>query len=352
MKTTQEIYEAMLETVAERSGFSPDDSCDLAVRLYAAAAQLESLYAYADWSRQQCFPQTAVGEYLDLHAACHRVSRAAAAAARGYVTIYLPEELPLDVPVSAGTRFAVPDGPTFHLTQDCTIEAGSLSAQVEAECDVTGHEGNVAAGEICALVEAPSYVSAVNNLSAFTGGAEEESDEHLRLRVLEACRRIPNGANAAYYEAVALEQPGITSAVAIPSYFGDGTVALCISGDYDSPTALQQAAVRTALAPRTELGVTLAVIPPIPQTVNVALSVWPVDGVRASDAVAAAREAIMDYFDRPMLQRGVYLAQLGSQVYNTGLVKNFHFTSPTADSAPDAQKLYLLGTLTVTEGSE
>ncbi len=204
MNTTQEIYESMLETVAGRSGFSPDDSCDLAVRLYAAAAQLESLYAYADWSRQQCFPQTAVGEYLDRHAACHRVSRAAAAAASGYVTIYLPEGLPFDVPVNVGTRFAVPDGPTFHLTQDCTIEAGSLSVQAKAECDVTGHIGNVAAGEICALVEAPSYVSAVSTLSAFTGGAEAESDEHLRLRVLEACRRIPNGANAAYYEAVAL----------------------------------------------------------------------------------------------------------------------------------------------------
>ncbi len=351
MKTTQEIYEAMLETVAERSGFSPDESCDLAVRLYAAAAQLESLYAYADWSRQQCFPQTAVGEYLDRHAACHRVSRMQATAARGNVTVYLPGELPFPVDVEAGTRFAVPDGPTYHLTQDCTIAARSLSVEAEAECDETGPVGNVAAGEICALVEAPSYVSAVANLTAFTGGAEEESDEHLRLRVLEACRRIPNGANAAYYEAVALEQPGVTSAVAIPRAFGDGTVGMCISGNFGAPTSSQLAAVRAALAPRTELGITLGILPPVTQTVNVSLTVWPVDGVRAADAIAAAREAISDYFDRPVLQRGVYLSQLGSKIYNTGLVKNFSFTLPTEDSPPDPSVLYLLGTVVITEGT-
>ena len=32
MKTTKEIYEAMLEGVESRSGFAADDSCDLAVR--------------------------------------------------------------------------------------------------------------------------------------------------------------------------------------------------------------------------------------------------------------------------------------------------------------------------------
>ncbi len=351
MKTTQEIYEAMLETVAQRSGFAPDDSCDLAVRLYAAAAQLESLYAYADWSRQQCFPQTAVGEYLDRHAACHRVSRMEAKAARGYVTLYLPEAMPFDIAIDEGTRFAVPDGPTFHLTEECTILAHSRSASAAAECDVAGLAGNVAAGEICALLEAPSYVSAVSNTAAFTGGAEEESDEHLRLRVLEACRRIPNGANAAYYETVALEQPGVTSAVAIPHYFGDGTVGMCISGNFGSPTPAQLTAVRVALMPRTELGITLGILPPITQTVNVSLTIWPADGVRAADAIAATRAAITDYFERPVLQRGVYLSQLGSKVYNTGLVKNFRFTSPAADSLPSADTLYLLGTVTVTEGS-
>ena len=68
MKTTRQIYEEMREQMAQRSGYAPDDGCELAVRLYAAAAQIESLYAYADWSRRQCFPQTAVGTERPGHA--------------------------------------------------------------------------------------------------------------------------------------------------------------------------------------------------------------------------------------------------------------------------------------------
>ena len=73
----------MLQTVEEKCGLAMDDSCDLAVRLYAAAAQLESLYAYADWSRRQSFPQTASGENLDRHAALWGLTRQAGTCARG-----------------------------------------------------------------------------------------------------------------------------------------------------------------------------------------------------------------------------------------------------------------------------
>ena len=43
MKTTQELYEQMLADYEAATGFAMQDSCDLAVRLYAAAAQLQAL---------------------------------------------------------------------------------------------------------------------------------------------------------------------------------------------------------------------------------------------------------------------------------------------------------------------
>ena len=51
MRSIEEIYQAMLETISERSGFSPAEDCDLAVRLYAAAAQVQALELQADWTR-------------------------------------------------------------------------------------------------------------------------------------------------------------------------------------------------------------------------------------------------------------------------------------------------------------
>ncbi len=38
MKTTEEIYQTLLAAFAQRAGFTPEADCDLAVRLYAAAA--------------------------------------------------------------------------------------------------------------------------------------------------------------------------------------------------------------------------------------------------------------------------------------------------------------------------
>ena len=42
MKTTEEIYQSLLASFAQRAGFTPEADCDLAVRLYAAAAELIS----------------------------------------------------------------------------------------------------------------------------------------------------------------------------------------------------------------------------------------------------------------------------------------------------------------------
>lgn len=351
MKTTKEIYEAMLEGVRTRSGFSADDSCDLAVRLYAAAAQIESLYAYADWSRRQCFPQSADGEYLELHAQLHGISREAAVCAEGYLTLGLAQSLDFEVQVAAGTVFCIPNGVQFRLTEVCRIPAGSRSGQARAECTEAGILGNVAAGEITGMVEAPAYISFVSNPAPFTGGREAEDDEHLRRRILSACRNLPNGANRSYYEAIAVAQEGITSAAAIPAYLGEGTVALCLSGNYGVATDEQIAQVRKALADRTEMGTTLSVIKPQLHPVDVSLTVWPVDGVSGEQAVQAARAAIENCFAGPMLRQGFFRSQAGSRIYQTGLVKNYEFHQPTGDSHPTPMGLYTLGSLQIAEGT-
>ena len=67
MKTCKELYQEMLDLYTEKTGFEMDDAADLAVRLYAAAAQLESLYAYLEK------PQVAAGDGLERGAELGRV---------------------------------------------------------------------------------------------------------------------------------------------------------------------------------------------------------------------------------------------------------------------------------------
>ena len=53
MKEVDELYGKMLAVFEEKTGFTMDDTADLAVRLYAAAAQIQTLYAYSDWAIRQ-----------------------------------------------------------------------------------------------------------------------------------------------------------------------------------------------------------------------------------------------------------------------------------------------------------
>ena len=43
MRSIDNIYQTLLESFRERAGFAPDSGCDLAVRLWAAAAEIQAL---------------------------------------------------------------------------------------------------------------------------------------------------------------------------------------------------------------------------------------------------------------------------------------------------------------------
>ena len=91
MRAIETIYQEMLAAYAERRGGQIEEDCELAVRLWAAAAQVQALEAQADWVLAQSFPQTAAGEYLDRHAAVRGLKRQAAAKAVGTLTFTMLE---------------------------------------------------------------------------------------------------------------------------------------------------------------------------------------------------------------------------------------------------------------------
>ena len=53
MRAIETIYQEMLAAYAERRGGQIEEDCELAVRLWAAAAQVQALEAQADW----CWPR-------------------------------------------------------------------------------------------------------------------------------------------------------------------------------------------------------------------------------------------------------------------------------------------------------
>ena len=135
MRSAEEIYQEMLAVFTEKTGFSMDGAGDVAVRLYAAAAQIESLYLYSDWALAQSFPQTAQGEYLDRHGAMRGVARKAAEKASGTVRFSVNEARGDAVDIPAGTVLMTTGLTRFVTKAGAAIAAGSLSADVPAEAE-------------------------------------------------------------------------------------------------------------------------------------------------------------------------------------------------------------------------
>lgn len=350
MKQASEIYEKMLSVFQEKTGFSASDDADISVRLYAAAAELETLYAYCDWALNQSFPQSAAGEYLDLHASLRGLTRKTATAAEGVLRFFLAAERDTDVPVPAGTVCTDAGLRRFVTTEDGVIPAGSLFGDVRARAEEAGASGNVASGTVTGMPQAPTGVSSCENPEPFSGGADEEDDNALRQRVLESFCRLPNGANAAFYEERTKANSDVCGVQVLPRVRGTGTVDVVIAASGGTPSEELLAAVQEDLEQVREISVDVQVLAPELAAVDVAVTVWPDDAVTGEEAVQAVKAAIEGFFTGALLGKPVYLAQLGSLIYATGKVKNYVLTAPLADLAAADGVLPVLGSLSVAEG--
>lgn len=351
MKELQEIYGEMQQVFAEKTGFTVEDTADLAVRLYAAAAEIQSLYVYARWALGQSFPQTAAGVYLDHHCALRGVTRLRGQKAVGTLRFRVERALEADLPVPSGTVCTTPGLVRFVTVEEGIIPAGSLYGDVRAEAEEPGAAGNVPGQTVTWLTRAPNGVVGVTNPAAFSGGADEEDDESLRKRLLDSFVRLPNGANAAFYELRALRHPGVAAVKVLPRHRGIGTVGVVIAPQTDVDGAALVEAVQSDLNVVREIAVDVTVSQAQMAEVTVSASIMPEDGVAFETAKAAVEAAIRAYFGGNLLGKTVYRAKLGQLIYGTGMVKNYALLQPTGDLAAAETVLPTLRALHITEGT-
>lgn len=352
MKEIAEIYGQMLETFEEKTGFAMDDTADLAVRLYAAAAQLQALYIYADWALTQSFPQCAAGQYLDYHAQLRGITRKSGHKAEGVLRFRLESARQDALTIPAGVVCTTAGLVRFVTTEEGVIPAGALYADVAAEAEAVGTAGNVPAQSVTFLTKAPTGVSGVTNPAAFQGGSGDEDDESLRERILDSFLRLPNGANAVFYELRALSHKGVDAVRVIPRDRGIGTVGVVVAAPDGAPKQALLDEIQQDLDSVREIAVDVQVMAPELQSVDVTVKLWPKQKTSFADASAAVQTALRAFFTGSLLGRAVYRAQLGKAVLDTGMVENYQIVEPAADIAENARALPQLGTLTILEGEE
>lgn len=347
-----EIYNRMLTAYEREAGFTPDAASDVAIKLRTVAAEIYSARLMVDELADAAFPQTALGEALDMHAGERGLYRKPAVCASGELTFSRDTALSYDVGIPAGTVCAASVAAVeYETTEDAVLRAGELRVTVGARAALGGSGGNAAKGRVDTIVTIPAGIESVTNERAFEGGTEAESDDVLRRRLLECYCILPNGSNRETYRRTALETPGVAHANVVPRADGIGTVTVYVYGE-SSPVADEVlSAVRKRLEALREVNVDITVrnAEPITRRVSAYISVKP--GCTFAEAQRECTAAINACFERFSIGESFAVAAFTAAVMGTGTVQNCTWTAGTTDHTASAGEIIVPGEITLLEMS-
>lgn len=177
-------------------------------------------YGYLDWIARQAVPFTATNEFLEGWAGLKGVVRKPADQAAGSATF--PGVTGAGLP--GGSSVVRADGVTYSTTADAVVDGGgNVTAAILA--DDPGVAGNCPSGTVLTLGQAVTDIQSGGTAAGdITGGADTESDDSLRSRMLEVYQNPPQGGDQSDYVLWALQVPGVTRAWCEPNGMGVGTV--------------------------------------------------------------------------------------------------------------------------------
>lgn len=170
---------------------------------------------------EQLLVRYSKGPILDYLGDLVGTPRLLATSARCRMQFTLPAIKSSDTRVPVGTRVTTSDGKVAFITdQDLTIPAGQLQSSVAATCETAGSGGNGwAVGQIATLPMDQSDGLTARNETVPTGGADEESDDRYKERIVLAPESYTNaGSRGAYrYHALTAHQSIVDVAVHGPA---------------------------------------------------------------------------------------------------------------------------------------
>jgi len=324
-------------------------------RVNAGAFHL--LYEYLDYQARQLFVSTADEAGLEAIASEYGISRIAAVQAVGSGAITGTT----GVTVPAGSQLTSTSDNLYETDEDVTIAGGVGTVAFTA---VTAEED---ANDDPAITL--TFVSPIAGISTsltvdadgIYDGAEEETDDALRTRVLLRKRQPPHGGAYFDYEDWALEVSGVTRAWSFPQYMGIGTIGLAFVRDNDTsiiPNAAQMATVRAYIVEHEDPGTGLTVGCPVtaePGLIMIALEQQSIDfSISIYPNSAAVRAAVEDALTDLIEREGgpgetIYLSEINETISLTTGEQYHTLTSPIADVTAATNKVHTLGTITFSD---
>lgn len=209
----------MLESVSD--AYDKSEGSFFYDLLAPIAIEIEKLKIENEETLYQSFVQLSSSNYLTMRCAEININRKSSAFAEGMVFF----EGVAGTVVPAGTLVAS-DTVYFQTTSDFIIDNISETGII---CTVTGSEGNVPSAAIKNIVVSVAGITSVINKSATVGASDEETDDELRARYLEAMSNVATSGNESHYKQWATEVAEVTSAKVESCWNGNGTVRVIIS---------------------------------------------------------------------------------------------------------------------------
>jgi len=294
-----------------------------------------SCYQMADFIMQlknvllETFVQTASGDYLDLRAEEHGLSRiqATQAVVLGKFTNDTGDPY---LALETGWRFSsVGDEPIYYTVQETTAAEGYYKLQAEK----TGTVGNEYVGTLLP-VDHLNGLGTAEIVEITVPARDAEEDDVLRARILATQQVTAFGGNIEDYINLTTGIDGVGACQIYPTWDGGGTVRVVIvNNSYDIPSQSLISSVQEVISPTvTQEGYGLApighmvtVAAPTKREVNVSMHVdieggQSVDLFKASiesaltDFFLALRKAWSDHDDLYRYSQTVYRSQLISKI--------------------------------------
>lgn len=306
------------------------------------AGAVHGLYGLLDWLARQILPDTAEAENLERHADIYKFTRIAATPATGSVSFTGTN----GTVIPAGTELQRSDGALYTTNALATIAVGVATAAVTASA--AGAAGNTVAAAPLTLTSPIAGVNSTATVATggLTAGADIETDDSLRARLLARLRETPQGGSVADYLRWALEVSGVTRAWCFPLEGGAGTVTLRFVRDNDAsiiPDAAEIAAVQSYINERRPVTAAFTAAAPASVPLNLTIALTP-NTVAVQTAVAAG---LADLIKREAYPGATLLLSHIREAISLAAGETNHvLTVPAADVVYTNSQIGALGTIT------
>ena len=308
-------------------------------RIHAGA--VHGLYGFVDYLSRQVLPDTAEVDWLERHASIYSITRKAGVAAAGKARFTGQT----GAVIAKGVKVQTARQQVFVTTALATLKAGQADVPIEA--DTAGKAGNIKADTSLTLVTPIAGVQSkvVALAPGIQGGAEAETDDSLRRRLLARIQAPPHGGAQADYIAWARAVAGVGRAFAYPAELGLGTVTVrFLQTDGAIPGAALVKKVQDYIDARRPITARVTVVAPVARPLDLAFTALTPDTPAVRAAITTEIKDLLQRDAEP--GKTLLLSHLRQAVSQAAGETDYVMSDPVSNIRHDTGQIATLGAIT------